>query len=159
MSLRRVTSSTHTHCRSVWHITTNIRAIFNGLPPSQPQNPPCRSARHANDDRIHGVVAAIIGMTKSSSKDLAPYNIRVNAISPGLIGPGFMWTRQNELHAAANSPYFAKEPEVVGQNKINSVPMKRLGSIEEVINAVAFLFSDKSSYTTGSNLEIAGGFS
>ena len=59
-----------------------------------------------------------------------------------------MWTRQNELHAAANSPYFAKDPEVVAQNKINSVPMKRLGTIDEVMNSVAFLFSAESSYTT-----------
>ena len=59
-----------------------------------------------------------------------------------------MWTRQNEMHAAANSPYFAKDPEVVAQNKINSVPMKRLGTIDEVMNSVAFLFSAESSYTT-----------
>jgi NAD(P)-dependent dehydrogenase (short-subunit alcohol dehydrogenase family) len=52
------------------------------------------------------------------------------------------------MHAAANSPYFAKDPEVVAQNKINSVPMKRLGTIDEVMNSVAFLFSAESSYTT-----------
>lgn len=51
-------------------------------------------------------------------QDLAPFGIRVNAVSPALIGPGFMWTRQNELHAKSGSPYFASDPEVVAQNKI-----------------------------------------
>lgn len=37
--------------------------------------------------------AAVLHMTKIASKDLAPYNIRVNSISPAFIGPGFMWTR------------------------------------------------------------------
>lgn len=41
----------------------------------------------------------------------------------------------------------------------NRVPMKRLGSIEEVIKSVAYLLSDDSSYTTGTNLVIDGGLS
>eukprot|EP00970_Alexandrium_tamarense_P017880 scaffold12188_cov342-Alexandrium_tamarense.AAC.1 len=57
--------------------------------------------------------AAILAMT-----DLAPHGIRVNAISPALIGPGFMWTRQNELHAESGSPYFASDPEEVAKAKI-----------------------------------------
>ena len=95
----------------------------------------------------------------STSKDLAPYNIRVNAVSPALIGPGYMWTRQNELHAASGSPYFATNPEIVATGKINSVPMKRLGTVCEVIKSVAFLLSDDASYTTGVNLVIDGGMS
>lgn len=50
--------------------------------------------------------AAVLAMTVSTSKDLAPFKIRVNAVSPALIGPGYMWTRQNELHAQSGSPYF-----------------------------------------------------
>jgi len=103
--------------------------------------------------------AAVLAMTVSTSKDLAPYNIRVNAVSPALIGPGFMWTRQNELHASSGSPYFATDPETVATNKVNSVPMKRLGTVEEVLKSVAFLLSDQSSYTTGTNLVIDGGMS
>lgn len=56
--------------------------------------------------------------TNTLQKDLAPYGIRVNAISPALIGPGFMWTRQNELHAESGSPYFASNPEDVAKAKI-----------------------------------------
>jgi len=101
--------------------------------------------------------AALIGLTISVAKDLAPFGIRVNTVSPALIGPGYMWDRQNELHAASGSIYFDSNPEVVARNKVNSVPLKRLGSVEEVVNAVAFLLSDKSSYTTGSNLVVSGG--
>lgn len=103
--------------------------------------------------------AAVLAMTVSSSKDLAPIGIRVNAVSPALIGPGFMWDRQNELHAKSGSPYFASDPEVVAKNKVGSVPMKRLGAIEEVVKSVAFLLSDQSSYTTGTNLVVDGGMS
>ena len=103
--------------------------------------------------------AAILAMTVSTAKDLAPHGIRVNSISPALIGPGFMWTRQNELHAASGSPYFSSDPEQVAQAKIGGVPMKRLGSIDEVIKSVAYLLSDDSSYTTGTNLVVDGGLS
>lgn len=102
--------------------------------------------------------AAIVGLTMSVAKDLAPYNIRVNAISPALIGPGFMWDRQNELQAKTGSPYYSSDPETVAKNKVNGVPMKRLGSIDEVIQGVAFLMSKDSSYITGTNLIIDGGF-
>lgn len=79
---------------------------------------------------------AILGLTVSAAKDLARFDIRVNAVSPALIGPGFMWDRQNELHAACDSPFFANDAETVAKNKIGGVPMKRLGSVEEVVDAV-----------------------
>ncbi|MDZ8052901.1 MAG: SDR family NAD(P)-dependent oxidoreductase [Aulosira sp. ZfuVER01] len=100
---------------------------------------------------------AVIGMTQTAAKDLAPYNIRVNALSPALIGPGFMWTRQTELQAAVGSQYFDSNPKVVERQMINSVPMRRLGTLEEVANGVAFLMSDEASYITGFNLEVTGG--
>ncbi|MDF5713597.1 MAG: SDR family NAD(P)-dependent oxidoreductase [Rhizonema sp. NSF051] len=100
---------------------------------------------------------AVIGMTQTAAKDLAPYGIRVNALSPALIGPGFMWTRQTELQAAVGSQYFDADPKVVEQQMINSVAMRRLGSLEEVANGVAFLMSDEASYMTGFNLEVTGG--
>lgn len=101
--------------------------------------------------------AAVLGMTMASAKDLAPYGIRVNAVSPALIGPGFMWDRQNELHAASGSPFFSRDPKAVAAGKVNSVPMRRLGSADEVVQTVAFLLSDDASYTTGTNSIIAGG--
>jgi NAD(P)-dependent dehydrogenase (short-subunit alcohol dehydrogenase family) len=100
---------------------------------------------------------AVIGMTQTAAKDLAPYQIRVNALSPALIGPGYLWTRQTELQAATHSQYFDDDPKVVEQQMIASVPMRRLGSLEEVANGVAFLMSQEASYITGFNLEITGG--
>mmetsp|Transcript_24321 Transcript_24321/g.57803 ORF Transcript_24321/g.57803 Transcript_24321/m.57803 type:complete len:283 (+) Transcript_24321:140-988(+) len=103
--------------------------------------------------------AAILAMTVAVAKDLAPHGIRVNSISPALIGPGYMWTRQNELHASSGSPYFSSDPEQVAEAKIGGVPMKRLGTIEEVLKSVAYLLSSDSSYTTGTNLVVDGGLS
>jgi NAD(P)-dependent dehydrogenase (short-subunit alcohol dehydrogenase family) len=100
---------------------------------------------------------AVIGITQTAAKDLAPYHIRVNALSPALIGPGIMWTRQTELQAGVRSQYFDTDPQVVEQQMINSVPMRRLGSLEEVANSVAFLMSEEASYITGFNLELTGG--
>ena len=50
--------------------------------------------------------AAVKHMTVIAAKDLAPFDIRVNSISPAYIGPGFMWTRQVELQAKARSVYW-----------------------------------------------------
>ena len=103
--------------------------------------------------------AAIHGLTMTAAKDLAPHNIRVNTVMPALIGPssGFMWQRQNELHAASGSPYFDRDSAVVAAKKIGGVPLKRLGEVEEVVEAVAFLLSDESAYITGTSLVVAGG--
>lgn len=99
----------------------------------------------------------VVGMTQTAAKDLAPYNIRVNAISPALIGPGMMWARQTELQAAVGSQYFDSDPKVVEQQMVDSVPLRRLGRLEEVANGVAFLLSEEASYVTGFNLELTGG--
>jgi 2-dehydro-3-deoxy-L-rhamnonate dehydrogenase (NAD+) len=101
--------------------------------------------------------AAVIGLTKSAAKDLAPFTIRVNAISPAFIGPGAMWDRQVELQAAANSPYYANDPAEVAKQMIGMVPLRRYGSLSEVANVVAFLLSEAASYLTGVNIEISGG--
>jgi len=103
--------------------------------------------------------AAVIAMTKSAAKDLAPAGIRVNAISPAFIGPGMMWDRQVQLQSEANSIYYDADPGVVAKQMIDQVPMRRYGSLEEVAEVAAFLLSERSSYVTGTNTEIAGGAS
>jgi NAD(P)-dependent dehydrogenase (short-subunit alcohol dehydrogenase family) len=101
--------------------------------------------------------AAILGLTLAAAKDLAPWRIRLNAISPAFIGPGAMWDRQVELQAAADSQYFANTPEQVAEQMIAMVPLRRYGTVEEVAAVAAFLLSDDASYVTGTNTEISGG--
>merc|ERR1719183_1004278 len=86
--------------------------------------------------------AALLGMTMSAAKDLAQDNIRVNAVSPALIGPGFMWERQNRLHADIGKEYgryWHPVQDELATKKVGSVPQKRLGSPEEVVKSVHFL--------------------
>ncbi len=100
---------------------------------------------------------AMISLTQTAAKDLAPYGIRVNAISPAFMGPGFMWDRQVQLQAKAGSQYFSQDPKVVAEQMVWSVPMRRYGDISEIPGAVAFLMSDDASYITGVNIPISGG--
>jgi NAD(P)-dependent dehydrogenase (short-subunit alcohol dehydrogenase family) len=101
--------------------------------------------------------AAIIGLTKSAAKDLAPAGIRVNAVSPAFLGPGRMWENQVASQAAARSHYFADDPSEVARQMIRMVPLGRYGSTDEVASVVAFLLSNDASYLTGINVEISGG--
>eukprot|EP00405_Crypthecodinium_cohnii_P015770 CAMPEP_0206445350 /NCGR_PEP_ID=MMETSP0324_2-20121206/15456_1 /ASSEMBLY_ACC=CAM_ASM_000836 /TAXON_ID=2866 /ORGANISM="Crypthecodinium cohnii, Strain Seligo" /LENGTH=285 /DNA_ID=CAMNT_0053913549 /DNA_START=158 /DNA_END=1015 /DNA_ORIENTATION=+ len=108
--------------------------------------------------------AAVMHLTKISAVDLAPSNIRVNSVSPAFIGPedGFMWRRQVELQAEANPTdapeyYFSNDAETVAQQMLGSVPMRRLGKVEEVIQTVMFLLSEESSYITGIDINVSGG--
>ncbi|CAJ1382545.1 unnamed protein product [Effrenium voratum] len=108
--------------------------------------------------------AAVLHLTKISALDLAPSNVRVNSVSPAFIGPedGFMWRRQVELQAQANPThaperYYSNNPDEVSKQMLESVPLRRLGTPEEVVQAVMFLLSEDSSYITGTDINISGG--
>jgi len=100
---------------------------------------------------------AVVGLSKAAAKDLAPHGIRVNAVSPGFIGPGRMWETQVARQAGAGSQYFAGDPNTVASQMIAMVPLRRYGASKEVAAVVAFLLSDEASYVTGVNLEVSGG--
>jgi 3-oxoacyl-[acyl-carrier protein] reductase len=85
--------------------------------------------------------AGLIGLTKSVAKELASRNIRVNAVSPGFIGTDMT----------------SKIPEDTRAKMLEGIPMARLGSAEEVANAVVFLASDLAAYITGEVLKVNGG--
>ena len=86
----------------------------------------------------------IVAMTEALAVELAPYNIRINAIAPGAI----------DTPMAASTK---DDPKVLEQT-LAMVPMHRLGKAEEVSNLVLFLASDTSSYMTGSTVVIDGGW-
>lgn len=85
--------------------------------------------------------AGLIGMTKSTAKELASRNIRCNAICPGFI----------ETEMTAELTDAAKE------NYLSSIPLNRFGQKNEVAELVAFLLSQSSSYITGEIFKIDGG--
>jgi NAD(P)-dependent dehydrogenase (short-subunit alcohol dehydrogenase family) len=101
--------------------------------------------------------AAVIGLTKAAAKDLAPAGIRVNAVSPGFVGPGRMWDTQVAAQAAVGSQYYAREPDAVAAQMLELVPLRRYGAPREVASVVAFLISEAASYVTGVNIEVCGG--
>ncbi len=86
----------------------------------------------------------IVGLTEALAVELAPYNIRVNAIAPGMI----------------ETPMIAPVKENPEQEKemLKQVPMGRAGKPEEVSNLVLFLASEQSSYITGSTVVVDGGW-
>jgi len=98
----------------------------------------------ASDLAIYSVSkAALIMLTECMAKEWGQYNIRVNAIAPGVIK-----TRLSEQ--------LWKEPEV-GKAAVNSCALLRLGEPEDVASVVLFLASDASSYVTGETIVIDGG--
>ena len=100
---------------------------------------------------------AVLSMTRTAALDLAPYNIRVNAISPCFIGDNKMWERQCELQARANSIYYSNDPVEVARQMVEKVPVRRIGTLDEVMSVTAFLLSDLSSYVIGQDIHINGG--
>lgn len=88
-----------------------------------------------------GAKAGIIAMTKVAARELARYQINVNAIQPGFI----------------NSDMTRAMPEDIRQLRILEIPLQRAGEPEDIANAVVFLCSDYSNYITGTIIEVAGG--
>jgi len=85
--------------------------------------------------------AALIGATKTLSKELASKGVRVNAIAPGVIS-----TDMNKI-----------VPDSIIQENIKKMKIKRLGKADEVAKTILFLASDLSNYITGQIIRIDGG--
>lgn len=83
---------------------------------------------------------AVNGLTKSLARELAPKNIRVNAVAPGII----------ETDMVANLPKEVIEP------LIKTIPLGRIGKPTDIANAFLFLASDMASYITGEILQVDG---
>ena len=85
--------------------------------------------------------AGIIGFTKSLAKEVASRNILVNAVAPGFIETGMTDVLKDEIK----------------QDIEKNIPLKRIGTPEDVANVVKFLASEDSSYITGQVLHVDGG--
>jgi 3-oxoacyl-[acyl-carrier protein] reductase len=84
---------------------------------------------------------AVVSLTMAAARELAPYNIRVNALSPGIINTELLNSFQ--------------QPQI--KNMISKIGMGRLGRADEVANVAVFLASDLSEYVTGQIIGIDGG--
>lgn len=85
--------------------------------------------------------AGLIGLTKSSAKELASRGITVNAVAPGYI----LTPMTNDLPQSAKDDF------------LSSIPLKKAGTPEQVANLVLFLASDEADYITGQVIQIDGG--
>ncbi len=85
--------------------------------------------------------AGIMCFTKALARELAPFGITVNAVAPGVIN-----TEMSENIARGDFSRYLK-----------TIPLGKIGSPEDVANAVAFLVSDEASYITGEILDVNGG--
>jgi 3-oxoacyl-[acyl-carrier protein] reductase len=87
--------------------------------------------------------AAVITLTKAYAKELAPHGIRVNAVSPGLIGG----TNFHGKHTSREAFEAA----------VKTIPLGRAGEPADVARVIAFLAGDDAGYLTGETIEINGG--
>lgn len=85
--------------------------------------------------------AGLIGLTKSLAREVAGYNVRVNAVAPGYIETDMLDTLKEDYR----------------KNMLKKIPLERFGASEEVAKVVVFLASDDSSYITGQVIPVDGG--
>ena len=96
--------------------------------------------------------AAVISYTQSAALALSEHQIRVNAISPGVIDTP-MWDTVDALFARYENLAKGEKKRLVGE----AVPLGRMGKPQDVAGLVAFLASDFSSYITGQTINVDGG--
>ena len=96
-----------------------------------------------NANFVYGLIkSGIVGMTKSFAAHYGKYNIRVNSISPGGI--------RDKKNKKQSSKFI--------RNYSSKAPLKRMAEVDEIAAPILFLASDKSSYITGINLVVDGGW-
>ncbi|MEC1067269.1 3-oxoacyl-[acyl-carrier-protein] reductase [Priestia megaterium] len=134
-------------------INTNLKGVFLCTKAVTRQMMKQRAGRIINISSIVGVsgnagqanyVAAksgVIGLTKTTAKELASRNITVNAVAPGFIATDMTDKLNEEVQA----------------EMLKQIPLASFGQPEDVANAVAFLASDASRYITGQTIHVDGG--
>ena len=104
------------------------------------------SGKEPAEDLIasNAVKSGMISFSKTLSRELAPHNILVNCVSPGLV------------QSPQNDRYFAREERKAA---VQAIPLNRFGRPDEFADVVTFLCSDRAGYVTGVNLVVDGGAS
>jgi NAD(P)-dependent dehydrogenase (short-subunit alcohol dehydrogenase family) len=97
--------------------------------------------------------AGIISLTQSAALALAPYRINVNAVCPGIV-PTPMWAQIDQ----ERGKLFGAKPGDAMAAFINTVPLKRAATAEDIAGAVAFFCSSDADYITGQALNVDGGY-
>ncbi|NRB51454.1 MAG: glucose 1-dehydrogenase [Saprospiraceae bacterium] len=87
---------------------------------------------------------AVIGMTKTAALEYARYGIRVNAVCP-------VFTETPMVEALVG------EQKDLAEKLVKTIPMRRFGQVEDIVNAIFWLCDEKSSFVTGQSLAIDGG--
>ncbi|MDE5995887.1 MAG: SDR family oxidoreductase [Eubacterium sp.] len=130
----------------------NVKAIFNAVKavvPNMKENGGGVILNTSSMVSIYGQPSgvgypaskfAVNGLTKSLARELAPFQIRVNAVAPGVT--------KTDMVAAL--------PEAMIQPLIKTIPLGRIGEPRDVANAFLFLASDLASYITGDVLSVDG---
>ena len=134
-------------------IDTNLKGIFHCTKAAAKHMMKARSGRIINMTSVVGLIgnagqtnyaaakAGVTGFSKSAAKELASRGITVNMVAPGFI----------------DTDMTAVLPEKVREEMVKGIPMGRMGTPEEVAEAVLFLASDQASYITGQIINLDGG--
>lgn len=134
-------------------IDINLKGVFNCTKSATKYMMKKRYGKIINISSVVGLIgnagqanycaskAGVIGLTKSSARELASRNINVNAIAPGFI--------DTDMTSVLN--------ENLKETMLKNIPQNRSGSPEDVANLVLFLASDMSSYITGQIINVDGG--